>query len=57
LAGLLFGAISGALLALHAPTFAPAIQLLALTAALCAAGWQAYAWRLISKDKRASGAV
>ena len=57
LAGLLFGAISGALLALHAPTFAPVIQLLAVTAALCAAGWQAYAWRRISKDNRASGAV
>jgi uncharacterized membrane protein YoaK (UPF0700 family) len=57
LVGLIFGAISGALLVLHAPMFAPAIQLVALTAALGAAGWQAYAWRRISKDKRASVAT
>jgi uncharacterized membrane protein YoaK (UPF0700 family) len=57
LVGLLFGAISAALLVLHAPTFAPAIQLLALTAALCAAGWQAYAWRRISTAKRVSGSA
>jgi len=57
LVGLIFGAISGALLVLHAPMFAPAIQLVALTAALCAAGWQAYAWRRISKDKLASVAT
>ena len=57
LVGLIFGAISGALLVLHAPMFAPAIQLVALTAALGAAGWQAYAWRGISKDKRASVAT
>jgi uncharacterized membrane protein YoaK (UPF0700 family) len=54
LVGLLFSAICGALLVHHAPAFAPAVQLVALITALCAAGWQAYAWRRISRDKRAS---
>ena len=41
LVGLVCGASLGALLVLHAPTFAPAVQLVALAVALCAAGWQA----------------
>ena len=41
LVGLVGGAIPAALLVLHAPVFAPAVQLVALAAALCAAGWQA----------------
>jgi uncharacterized membrane protein YoaK (UPF0700 family) len=49
LVGLVCGAIAGALLVLHAPMFAPAIQLVALTAALCAAGWQARAWCRMAK--------
>jgi hypothetical protein len=43
LVGLVGGAILAALLVLHAPVFAPAVQLVALAAALCAAGWQARA--------------
>jgi uncharacterized membrane protein YoaK (UPF0700 family) len=41
LVGLVGGAIIAALLVLHAPVFAPAVQLVALAAALCVAGWQA----------------
>ena len=43
LVGLVGGALLAALLVLHAPVFAPAVQLVALASALCAAGWQARA--------------
>jgi uncharacterized membrane protein YoaK (UPF0700 family) len=41
LVGLVCGGFLGALLVLHAPTFAPAVPLVALAVALCASGWQA----------------
>ena len=43
LVGLVCGGFLGALLVLHAPTFAPAVPLVALAVALCASGWQARA--------------
>jgi uncharacterized membrane protein YoaK (UPF0700 family) len=49
LVGLVCGGFLGAVLVLHAPTFAPAVPLVALAVALCAAGWQARAWRRVSK--------
>ena len=49
LVGLVCGCFLGALLVLHAPKFAPAVPLVALGAALCAAGWQARAWRRVAK--------
>jgi uncharacterized membrane protein YoaK (UPF0700 family) len=55
LVGLVCGALTAALFVLHAPTFAPGIQLVALAAALCAAGWQAHAWRRVAKERRAEG--
>ena len=42
LVGLVCGCFLGALLTLHAPTFAAAVPLIALAIALCASGWQAY---------------
>jgi len=56
LVGLVCGALLAALLVLHAPVFAPAIQLVALAAALCGAGWQAHACRRAAKEGR-TGAV
>ena len=41
LVGLVSGCFLGALLVLHAPTFAPTVPLVALAVTLCAAGWQA----------------
>jgi uncharacterized membrane protein YoaK (UPF0700 family) len=45
LVGLVCGGFLGALLVLHAPTFAPTVPLVALAVALCASGWQACAAR------------
>lgn len=56
LVGLVCGALLAALLVLHASAFAPLVQLVALAAALCAAGWQAHAWRRVAKEGLA-GAV
>jgi uncharacterized membrane protein YoaK (UPF0700 family) len=56
LVGLVCGALLGAVLVLHAPAFAPAVQLVALGGVLCAAGWQARAWRRIANE-RLAGAV
>ena len=50
LVGLVCGCFLGALLVLHAPTFAPAVPLVALAVTFCAAGWQARAWRRITKE-------
>jgi uncharacterized membrane protein YoaK (UPF0700 family) len=50
LVGLVCGGLLGALLVLHAPAFGPLVQLVALAAALCAAGWQAHAWRRVAKE-------
>jgi uncharacterized membrane protein YoaK (UPF0700 family) len=50
LVGLVCGGLLAALLVLHAPAFAPLVQLVALAAALCAAGWQAHAWRRVAKE-------
>ncbi|MDT7754160.1 MAG: hypothetical protein QOH27_58, partial [Mycobacterium sp.] len=50
LGGLVCGAFRGALLVLHAPTFAPAVPLVALAVALCAGGWQARAGRRVAKE-------
>ena len=49
LVGLVCGCFLGALLVLHAPTFAPAVPLVALAVTFCAAGWQARAWRRAAK--------
>ena len=49
LLGLVSGCFLGALLVLHAPTFAPSVPLGALAIALCAAGWQARAQRQAAK--------
>lgn len=49
LVGLVCGCFLGALLVLHAPTFAPAVPLVALAVALCAGGWQARAGRRVAK--------
>src|SRR6476619_1566713 len=49
LVGLVCGCFLGALLVLHAPTFAPAVPLFALAVTFCAAGWQARAWRRAAK--------
>ena len=49
LIGLVCGCFLGALMVLHAPTFAPAVPLVALAVAFCAAGWQARARRRITK--------
>ena len=51
LVGLVCGGLLAALLVIHAPAFAPAIQLVALAAVLCAAVWQARAWRAVSAVK------
>ena len=45
LVGLVCGGSLGALLVLHAPTFAPVVPLVALAVVFCATGWQARAWR------------
>jgi uncharacterized membrane protein YoaK (UPF0700 family) len=50
LIGLVCGCFLGALLVLHAPTFAPAVPLVALAVTFCAAGWQARAWRRTAKS-------
>jgi uncharacterized membrane protein YoaK (UPF0700 family) len=50
LVGLVCGALLAALPVLHAPAFAPAIQLVALAAALCGVGWQAHAGRRAAKE-------
>ena len=50
LVGLVCGCFLGALLVLHAPAFAPAVPLVALAVAFCAACWQARAWRRITKE-------
>ena len=49
LVGLVCGCFLGALLVLHAPTFAPAVPLVALAVAFCAASWQARASRRVAK--------
>src|ERR1700757_3961449 len=49
LVGLVCGGSLSALLVLHAPMFAPFVQLCPLALALCAAGWQARAWRRVAK--------
>jgi uncharacterized membrane protein YoaK (UPF0700 family) len=49
LVGLVCGCFVGAVLVLHAPTFAPAAPLVALAVALCAAAWQARASRAAAK--------
>ena len=49
LVGLVCGGSLSALLVLHAPAFAPFVQLCPLALALCAAGWQARAWRRVAK--------
>jgi uncharacterized membrane protein YoaK (UPF0700 family) len=56
LVGLVCGALLAALLVLHASAFAPAIQLVALAAVLCAGGWQARTWRRAANE-RLAGAV
>jgi uncharacterized membrane protein YoaK (UPF0700 family) len=56
LVGLVCGACVAALLVLHAPAFAPLVQLGPLALALCAAGWQAHAWRGVAKEVRAADA-
>jgi uncharacterized membrane protein YoaK (UPF0700 family) len=56
LVGLVCGGLLAALLVLHASAFAPLVQLLALAAALCAAGWQAHAWRRVAKEELANAA-
>ena len=56
LVGLVCGCFLGALLVLHAPTFAPAVPLVALAVAFCAACWQARASRRVAKAALA-GAV
>ena len=48
LVGLVCGGSLSALLVLHAPAFAPFVQLCPLALALCAAGWQARAWRRVA---------
>ena len=50
LVGLVYGCFLGALLVLHAPTFAPAVPLVALAVALCAASWQAQASRRVAEE-------
>jgi uncharacterized membrane protein YoaK (UPF0700 family) len=54
LVGLVCGGLLATLLVLHAPLFAPAIQLVALAVSLCAAGWQAHAGRWLAKDALAA---
>jgi uncharacterized membrane protein YoaK (UPF0700 family) len=54
LVGLVCGGFLGALLVLHARAFTPLVQLVPLALALCAAGWQARAWRRHSKAVRAA---
>jgi uncharacterized membrane protein YoaK (UPF0700 family) len=49
LVGLVCGGFLGALLVLHAPTFAPAVPLVALAVALCASAWQARTSRRAAK--------
>jgi uncharacterized membrane protein YoaK (UPF0700 family) len=49
LVGLVCGSVLGAMLVLHARTFAPAVPLVALAVVFCAAGWQARAWRRVAK--------
>jgi uncharacterized membrane protein YoaK (UPF0700 family) len=49
LVGLVCGCFLGALLVLHAPKFAPAVPLVALAVAFCAASWQAQASRRAAK--------
>jgi uncharacterized membrane protein YoaK (UPF0700 family) len=55
LVGLVCGGFLAALLVLNAPAFAPAIQLVALAAALCAAGWQARKSRQFTKESLGVG--
>jgi uncharacterized membrane protein YoaK (UPF0700 family) len=50
LVGLVCGGLLAALLVLHAPAFVPLVQLVALAGALCAAGWQAHAWRRVTRE-------
>jgi uncharacterized membrane protein YoaK (UPF0700 family) len=53
LVGLVSGGSLGALLVLHAPTFAPVVPLVALAVVFCAAGWQARTWRRAATVGRA----
>jgi uncharacterized membrane protein YoaK (UPF0700 family) len=53
LVGLVCGGSLGALLVLHAPAFAPLVQLGPFALALGAAGWQARAGRRVAKGTRA----
>jgi uncharacterized membrane protein YoaK (UPF0700 family) len=49
LVGLVCGCFLGALLVLHAPTFAPAVPLVALAVVFCAASWQTQASRRVAE--------
>ena len=49
LVGLVCGCFLGALLVLKAPTFAPAVPLVAVAVVLCASGWQAHESRRVTK--------